>query len=354
MSKAIDALDYLAKPKKHPAGGVCVAFGDDPFLKRHVVGRLKQEVLGEDDGEFSLSAFEGRNTELRDVLDELATMAMFGGDRRLVVVEGADDFVTRYRAELEDYVAKPSPSGVLVLLVKTMPSNTRLYKAVVAGGLAIDCNAPKPAKLTRWLTTWAEKTHRATLGPGAADMLVELVGPELGLLDQELAKLALTAGEGGKISPEMVNQMVGTWRSKTTWEMLDAALAGNVREALSQLDRLLLAGEAPISILGQISASLRRFAAATRLILQTEAAGRRPALRAALEQAGVKRFVLDKAQRQLRQLGRHRGAQLYRWLLETDLALKGASALPPRLVLENLIIRIAAAEAKDLAAGGGR
>ena len=145
--------------------------------------------------------------------------------------------------------------------------------------------------------------------------------------------------------------MVGTWRSRTAWDMLDAALAGNVREALGQLDRLLLAGEVPISILGQIAASLRRFAAATRLILQAEAAGRRVDLRGALLQAGIKQFVLDKASRQLKQLGRDRGEELYRWLLDTDLALKGASPLPPRLVLENLLIRIAAPEAKEV---GGR
>ena len=83
-------------------------------------------------------------------------------------------------------------------------------------------------------------------------------------------------------------------------------------------------------------------AAATRLILQSEAAGRRTALRPALEQAGVRSFVLHKAEKQLRHLGRQRGEQLYRWLFQADLDLKGASALPPRLILERLIIRLAA------------
>ena len=140
-------------------------------------------------------------------------------------------------------------------------------------------------------------------------MLVELIGPELGLLDQELAKLALMAGDEKKIAPELVGRAVGGWRAKTTWEMLDAALDGNVRDAMLQLDRLLAAGEQPVGLLGQISASLRRFAAATRLVLQAEAARRRPNLREALEQAGVRSFVLQKAERQLRQLGRQRGAR---------------------------------------------
>ena len=129
----------------------------------------------------------------------------------------------------------------------------------------------------------------------------------------------------------MVERLVGTWRTKTTWDMLDAALDGNVGQAIEQLDRLLASGENPVGLLAQISASLRRFGAATRLVLQAEAGGRRIALRQALEEAGIKAFVLGKAERQLRRLGRQRGSQLYRWLLEADLDLKGESTLRPAM-----------------------
>jgi len=346
MSTPLSAIDYLAKPTAYPCPPVSVLFGDEPFLHRQVLVHLRREVLGQEDGEFSFSAFEGGRAVLADVGEELSTVAMFGPARRLVLVEEADDFVTRYRAELEDYVAAPSRCGVLVLQVKSWPANTRLAKAVAATGLAIACAAPTGAKLAGWVGDWARRAHQVELDRAAAEQLVELVGPEMGLLDQELAKLAAAAGTGGKVTLETIAQMVGTWRAKTTWEMLDAALDGHPREALAQLDRLLLAGENPIALLGQIAASLRRFAAATRLVLQAEAAGRRPALAPALEQAGVKRFVLGKAEQQLRRLGRRRGSQMYRWLLETDLALKGDSRLPPRLLLENLLVRLAAPELK--------
>ena len=347
MPKALHAIDYLAAPDKYPPRPVCVLFGDDPFLKRQTLWRLRKEVLPGGDADFSLATFEGPTAELRQVIDELSTVAMFGGGKRLVVVEEADDFVSRYRAELEDYVARPKPTGLLVLKPKSWPANTRLYKAVAGAGLQVDCNSPAPARLTRWLASWAAEAHHVRLVPSAAELMVDMIGPELGLLDQELAKLALTSGPGGKITVETVSRSVGSWRAKTTWEMLDAALAGDVRESLVQLDRLLLAGESPIAVLGQISASLRRFAAATRLVLQAEAAGRRIALGDALEQAGFRRFLLQKVERQLRLLGRRRGDRVYRWLLQADLDLKGASALPPRLILERLLVRLAAPDAKD-------
>jgi DNA polymerase-3 subunit delta len=342
MAKALHAIDFLAQPQKHPPQPVCVAFGDELFLRRQVLLKLRETVLGGDEGDFSLTNFEGRTVELRDVLEELRTVAMFGGTR-LVVVEEADEFVSRYRDKLEEYVAEPNRSGILLMDVRSWPSTTRLYKAVDAHGLPIDCNAPTAARLSKWLGDWARQTHQVVLPGPVAEMLIEMIGPELGLLDQEVAKLALSVGPDKKITLELVNRLVGTWRAKTTWEMLDAVLDGKVVEAMRQVDRLLAAGEVPISILGQISASLRKLAAATRLILQGEAAGKRVAIGQALEQAGVKPFVLQKSERQLRRLGRDRGSQLYEWLLEADLDLKGDSAMPPRLILERLIVRIAAA-----------
>ena len=343
--KPVPALDYLAAPGKHPPKPVCALFGDESYLRRQAILCLRAAVLGGEDGDFSLKTFDGRSSPFRDVHEELSTVAMFGGGKRLVVVEDADEFVTRCRTQLEDYVVKPSRSGVLVLDLDSLPSNTRLHKAIAADGLLVDCSAPAPVRLCKWLGDWAKQHHRVQLPQTAAEMLVELIGPELGLLDQELAKLALLAGQEQKITPEMVGHSVGGWRAKTTWEMLDAALDGNVREAMLQLDRLMASGEQPVGLLGQISASLRRFAAATRLVLQAETAGRRTNLRTALEQAGVRSFVLQRAERQLRLLGRRRGGQLYGWLLDADLDLKGESTMPPRLILERLIVRLSAREA---------
>jgi len=340
--KPLHAIDYLAQPGKHAPKPVCAVFGDDSFLRRQAILCLRAAVLGTDESDFSFSTFDGRTALFRDVHEELSTVAMFGGGKRLALVEGADEFVSRHRQQLEDYVAKPARSGVLILDIETFPSNTRLYKAIGAAGLLIDGSAPPAAKLVRWLADWAQATHHVQLSQAAAEMVVDLIGPEMGLLNQELAKLALMAGSDKKITPELVSRTVGGWRTKTIWEMLDAALDGKTAAAMAQLDRLLASGEQPVGLLGQISASLRRFAAATRLVLRAEASGRRITLRDALERAGVRSFVLQKSEQQLKLIGRQRGARLYGWLLQADLDLKGDSAMPPRLILERLIIRLSA------------
>lgn len=341
MAQALHAFDYLGAPGKHPVAAVCAAFGDEPFLKRLVVETIAEQVLGDEDAEFALARFDGSAAEWRSVHDELSTRAMFGGSRRLVVVDDADDFVSRFRPQLEDYVARPRSTGVLLLCPKTWAANTRLYKALEQSGLQVECKPPAEGRIVKFLADRAKKVHGTTLPVAAAEALVEMVGPELGLLDQQIATLALIAGKGQPISEDLVQQHVGSWRAKTAWEMLDAAAEGNARAALEQLERLLAAGEHPISILAQISSTLRRFAAATRYIQQAERAGRRPNLRESLEQAGFKSFTLGKAEQQLKKIGRRRAAALYQVLLDADLALKGQSSAPAkaRVVLERLLAR---------------
>ena len=340
--KPIPALDYLAQPEKYPPQPVCAVFGDESFLRRQAILCLRAAVLGGGDGDFSLSTFEGRGTLFRDVHEVLSTVAMFGGGKRLAVVEDADDFVTRYRPQLEDYVARPSRSGVLVLDLDSLPSNTRLYKSIAAEGLLIDCGAPAPARLCKWLAEWAKQHHHVQLPQAAAEMLVELIGPELGLLDQELAKLG-PVGRRRQEDLARVGRPLGGRLAGQNHLGNARRRAGRQRPRGHAATRSAAGlGRAAGGLLGQISASLRRFAAATRLVLQAEAAGRRVNLREALEQAGVRSFVLQKAERQLRLLGRQRGAQLYRWLLQADLDLKGESAMPPRLILERLIVRLSA------------
>jgi DNA polymerase III subunit delta len=344
MAKPIDALDYLAKPAKYPASGMTLLYGDESFLKRQVLAALRGQVLAGHDADFSVSIFSGRECLMRDVTDALSTRALFGGGRHLVVVEEADEFISKNRPALEDLVGRPAAVSVLVLETRLWASTTRLYKALAENGLQIECKFPSVARLLKWLGLWAQEQYHARIDPVAAELLADRAEPELGLIDQELAKLAALAGPQGTITPALVEEAVGGWRVKTAWDMLDAALAGDTRTALTQLDRLLLSGEVPIALLAQIGASLRRFGAAARMIDDAEQARRPANLRRALEEAGVKPFLLGKVEGQLRTLGRARAGQLYRWLLQADLALKGSSSSPARsrLVLEELIVRLSA------------
>jgi DNA polymerase-3 subunit delta len=84
---------------------------------------------------------DGETAELADVLDELRSFAMFSS-RKIVVVRDADEFVSRFRGSLEDYVAKPSSESTLVLRLESLPATQRIHKAIAAKGQIHNCNTP--------------------------------------------------------------------------------------------------------------------------------------------------------------------------------------------------------------------
>jgi DNA polymerase-3 subunit delta len=333
LANVMDSLAFLESPASNPLRPIYVLHGDEDFLKRQVLVALRQRILGDAADDFGFTTHPGEKATYAAVREELETLP-FLSKRRVVVVDSADSFITRHRAALEEYVAKPAANTTLVLDAKTWASNTRLYK-IVGTDAAIVCKTPPAPKLSEWCVRWTASQHGKALTVAAARMLVDLVGPHMGMLDQEMAKLATYVGEAKRIDVGDVDKLVGDSREESTWKIFDAIGGGRTGEALAILARLFDQGEDPMRMLGAFSMQLRRLAQAARLAIQGKPIG------SALEQVGVPPFAVRGCEQQLRHLGRQRASQLYDWLLETDLGLKGGSQLPPRTVLERLVVRLA-------------
>jgi DNA polymerase-3 subunit delta len=335
----MDSLSFLGKAAKARPQPVYAVHGDEAFLRRRVLLALRALVLGPEEGGFGLSAHAGDKATFAAVLDDLQTLPLLS-PRRLVVVENADPFVSRERPRLEKYVADhpagSAATGVLVLDLQSLPANTRLAKLLGEAGSLV-CKTPPAQRLPEWCAEWASAQHAKTLPAPAARLLVDLVGPAMGLLDQELAKLATYVGSAARIEAADVDRLVGSSRAENTWKIFDLIAAGRTGESLALLNRLLDQGEDPLRLLGAFSMQMRRLAQAARLHAQGVPLGD------ALEQAGVPPFARRQAELQMRHLGRRRLDALYDWLLQTDFGIKGASPLPARTQLERLVVQLARA-----------
>ena len=341
----VSALDYLKQPQKFTIPSVCVIAGDEAFLRSVVFKQIRATLLSDQDADFSLSRFEGAEVTFKDVVRETAMTALFGSGRRLVVVEQADPFFSQNKEKLESYLDAPNQAGVLTLQLTSFPSTLRFYKKVSEKGLVIECKALPKKNIPAWLQEWAARNCQATLTREGAEVLVDLVGDDLGVLDQEVRRLSLLADKGD-VNVNLIRDQVGTWRQRKVWDLVDAALGGQTAEAMRLLDKLIAAGEAPIAILAQMSASLRKLSAACEVFFE---AGKnpdlpRPTFASALEQAGVPNsgYIKEKSIEQLKKLGSRRGRFLIQTLLNVDLDLKGGSRTAPRMVLERFIVQISA------------
>jgi DNA polymerase-3 subunit delta len=328
----MDALAFINRP---PAvvGPLYILHGDEAFLKRQALLAIRERAVGPDADEQAVSVHAGDQATFAQVFDELETVPFFF-PRRLVVVDNADPFVTRYRAELERKFNDLPASGTLVLDVKTWPANTRLAK-MVAESATVVCKAPKASTLPSWCCEWATARYGKQLPAQAAALLVELIGAEMGQLDQELVKLAAYVGKRSRIDAADVDRLVGNSRTETAWKIMDAVAASNVKEALAVLHRLFDQGEVSFMVLGALAFQLRKLAQAHRLT------GQGMSVAAALQEVGINPWGARSAEQQMRHLGKQRLECIYDWLLQMNLDLRGNSAMPERTQFERFIIRLA-------------
>ncbi len=330
------ALDWLREPSQPTSRPVYAVYGTDAYLIRESINGVVRTVFPAADDDAAISRFPGPQTELSDVLDELFTLPFFS-KKRLVIVEDADTFVTKHRKDLESYVQKPSASGILLLQVKQWTSTTNLAKLAEKLGQAIECSAVRDkdtTKLVAWLIEYSQTHCNAHLDKGAANLLVELAGLEVGILVSEVEKLAVYAGSSKKIERGDVARMVGAGRVETIWKALDAATTGQGSATLELIDNLLAAGEFPVPLLAAMSASL----------IKVYHAGRLRTTRLTLDEAcriaGIPPFAIEKTGKQHAHLGPRRVDQLPETLLKADLDIKGGTLLEPRVVLELLLARL--------------
>lgn len=333
------AQDYLQTPEKYAIPPFCVVSGEDAFLRFETIKSLRRQILGDGDADFSFTRLDGSVVSFADVVRETSMIGLFGAGKRLVLVEQADAFLSQNRDALEKYLDEPSSVGILILQLNTFPSNLRLYKKTDAKGLIINCKTLQRKMLAPWLLEWASKRLHATLTRESADVLVELIGDDLGVLEQEIRRLALLAPDG-KIGTQLVKENVGSQRLRKVWDLIDVALGGNTAEALRQLDKLLSSGEAPIAILAQMAATLRKIAAVAEIFAEAAPQKSPMSIESALDRVGVQPFVKAKTSEQIKKLGSQRARALVRNLLQADLDMKGASRSDPRVILERFIVQI--------------
>ncbi len=328
----MDALKFVMGTGAGKAAPLCALAGDDRYLRRLARERVQQLALGEaGDDDMARSVYAGQGADWAAVRADLETRP-FTAPRRLVIVEEADSFVTQNRPKLEKYFAAPSPVGVLVLDVDSWPATTKLAKALPSDATIV-CKAPREGDIPAWLTRRCQSLHGQKLEPAAAKLLVELIGPELGVLEQEVAKLCVYVGVGKPITPEAVDLLVGRQRTQTVWIILDALAAGRTAAAVAMLEDLLEAGEESHALLGGLAWQLRRLAQVHRLREQQVGLGD------AVARAGLPPFKRDTVAQHLQRLG-PRAGRIFPWLQEVDLGLKSSDALPARLLLERLLMRL--------------
>ena len=251
-----------------------VIAGEGGRLRDAELAKVRQQVLQGCDWSMCLREFDGEEAVITEVLDELRTLP-FLGPRRAVEIHAADGFITTNREILEDYLASPCTTGVLILLPeKPLRSNLRVAKLINKIGHVFSLGTPKAHEVPHILARLAKETYGKTLRPGVGHALQELLGDSLNTLAEELEKLSLYVGKRQTIGIEDVQALVGNNRELSAFEMIDALVKRDTGQALELLERTLSQDRsAEYTVIGLLAWYVRRMRKAQTLLAQGQGEG---------------------------------------------------------------------------------
>ena len=251
----------LANFLKRPDEAITVAlvFGPDEGLVHERADALAKAVLGDaGDDPFRLALLTAdmiRQDPAR-LADEAAAMSLMGG-RRVVRVRDAADGVS---AALK-HVLETARSGDALLVIEAgdLGKSSSLRKLCEAAdkAAAIPCYADGPREVAGLIRETLQ-AERIAIDDETVEYLVGNLGSDRGISRQEIQKLVLYAGAGGRIELADAIASVGDSSALELEDVVYDALDGRTAQLDGALSRLFLEGQAPVSIVRAVMRHAQR------------------------------------------------------------------------------------------------
>jgi DNA polymerase-3 subunit delta len=246
---------FLADPGA--ARGVLL-YGPDAGLVRERAEALVRLAAGSLDDPFRVSDLR-REQAAADpglVAGEMAALSLTGGRRAVRLREATDALAPAIEAAL----AIPGDTLLVVEAGELPPrSKLRLLFERSAAAVAIPCYADTGASLRQVITeTLAEMG--VTVESDALAWLADNLGADRALTRAELAKLALQAGPGGRVTVGDARAAVGDHAGLGLEDALFAATAGDLAGADRALCLAFEEGAAPVQVVRAALRHMQRLA----------------------------------------------------------------------------------------------
>lgn len=321
-----------------------VFYGEDELAIEEALASLMETVGPAELREVNVTVLEGEGLSPQDLLGHCATAPFLAG-RRLVVVKG---LLGRFQVPggrrgrsapslgpwegLPGALASVPETTDLVFVDGPLDRSNPLLARLAPVAEVRTFPLPRGPQLQRWLMERAQ-AKGARLTPEAATVLMEMVGPDLRVLDGELEKLALYCGDR-PVGRQDVEDLVSYVREASVFAAVDAAVEGRLEAALRHLHRLMAGGTTAPQLLALLARQVRLLLLAKDLRsqgLSREEIGRR------LRLAG---FLLRKVMEQGARLTHDELVAMYRAIVQADLALK-SGPVEEAVVLDLLVTALA-------------
>jgi DNA polymerase-3 subunit delta len=305
--------------------------GPETYLRDQAIKSITETVLeGTLLREFNDSSFNLFTNDVRDAIAAAEQLPMMS-ERRVVRLRNFGRLREADEELLLAYIERPVATSVVLFIGDDIDKRKKLGRRLLSGA-AFEFQPLKSNELPAWIRSHLD-TLNAEIEPRALNDLVDIVASDLLTLTNELNKLAAAALPSGRITADLVNQLVSRTREHMNWDLTDNIVSRNRKAALKVLRDFLDDGVEPVLLTGIIAGTFRRLAMAKALLDQ----GASP--REIFNDVRVPQFKQSAYISMLRKIDSATMVRMMSRIAETDLAIKTSKATP-RMQVEMLVCEL--------------
>ena len=302
--------------------------GEEAYLKVQYKNKLLK-ALNPDDDTMNFNHYEGRNIDVKELIDLCETMPFFA-DRRVVLLEDTGFFKNKCD-ELADYMKALPDYLYLVFCESEVDKRSRMYKAVKACGSIGEFKQQDEKTLMRWAAGILGKNGRR-ITQRDVELLLTMTGTDMGNIRMELEKLISYTLGRDVITDQDVEEICTVRVTNKIFEMVAAIVTRNTRKAMDLYEDLITLREPPMRILFLIARQFNQILQVKELMNQ------------GMEKNGIasklkmQPFVVGKTMPQAKSFSREQILSYVNLCVDTEEAVK-TGRLDERLAVELLITR---------------
>ena len=253
----IDEMQLKKEIKSGDFKNAYLLYGEESYLKEYYANELKNKIVDKTFEAFNYHSFDGKDTELDDILKDAQMLPMMSEYNFVLVKDYPIEKSANDIKLLEEYLSDAPDSTVLVFWFDAVDPDVKsakfkkVIKAFEIAGNCVEFQKRSENDVAKLLVNGAKK-RGALLDVNVAKYLISVSGNDMKNLLNELDKLAYYAN-GGEITKDIVDNMATKCLQARIYDLSKYVVAGKSSMAYDVLNTLFEMKEEPIIILSAVS-----------------------------------------------------------------------------------------------------
>ncbi len=210
---------------------VYLLYASEPFFHREAIEAIKK-LIPEEERDFNLHIFDlslskEENQSFEMILNVVNTVSFFGSRRLTVLVGNLQKLSKKDLEKLDAYLSAPAPGSTFVILHEGVLKKEMRERFRSVKPISLDI---RETEIPYWIKQRAGMKG-LDMSDEAADYLIGLLGPDMGLLSGEIEKLSLLGKK--RLVVDDISDIVAGGRLYSIFDLVDALREKDAKKVFS-------------------------------------------------------------------------------------------------------------------------